>query len=257
MCTGHAPFRAESSYSVLRLITDKEPRPIREINPEIPEWLDQFIQKLMAKQPEDRVASAQEAAELLEAFLAHVQKPTSNPLPIRFSQRSRILSPSFLQRSFQGWMKMPRIISVGLLVVSFILIQLLTNISGVLQERDETRSLGLRVVTTLLPIAYLGAILAIAACVVAFRKLATNFRKVGTLATQHWKGIIAISLLIASSLGIYAFSLPGGEPFALPLKGSATDGKLKIGEPFPIIKGKDLDGREFVLGPGEYGDELH
>ncbi len=37
MCTGHAPFRAESSYSVLRLIIDKEPRPIREINPDIPE----------------------------------------------------------------------------------------------------------------------------------------------------------------------------------------------------------------------------
>ncbi len=35
MCTGHAPFRAESSYSVLRLITDKEPRSIQEINPDV------------------------------------------------------------------------------------------------------------------------------------------------------------------------------------------------------------------------------
>ncbi len=33
MCTGHAPFRAESSYGVLRLITDQEPRSIQEINP--------------------------------------------------------------------------------------------------------------------------------------------------------------------------------------------------------------------------------
>ncbi len=51
MCTGQAPFRAESCYGVLRLIADKEPRPIREINPEIPEWLCKIINKLMAKQP--------------------------------------------------------------------------------------------------------------------------------------------------------------------------------------------------------------
>jgi serine/threonine protein kinase len=50
MCTGHAPFRAESSYAVLRLITDKEPRPIREVNPDVPAWLCMIITKLMAKQ---------------------------------------------------------------------------------------------------------------------------------------------------------------------------------------------------------------
>ena len=36
MCTGRAPFRAETSYGVLRRVTDEEPRPIREINPDIP-----------------------------------------------------------------------------------------------------------------------------------------------------------------------------------------------------------------------------
>ncbi len=82
MCTGHAPFRAESSYSVLRLLTDKEPRSIREINPDIPEWLCAIISKLMAKQVNDRFASAQHVAELLEECLAHVQQPTSAPLPM-------------------------------------------------------------------------------------------------------------------------------------------------------------------------------
>lgn len=81
VCTGHAPFRAESSYSVLRLITDKEPRPIREINPDVPEWLCAIISKLMAKQANDRFASAQEVATLLEDCLAHVQQPTAVPLP--------------------------------------------------------------------------------------------------------------------------------------------------------------------------------
>ncbi|MCA9139886.1 MAG: protein kinase, partial [Planctomycetales bacterium] len=81
MCTGHAPFRAESSYSVLRLIADKEPRPIREMNPDVPGWLCAIISKLMAKQANDRFASAQDVAKLLEDCLAHVQQPTSEPLP--------------------------------------------------------------------------------------------------------------------------------------------------------------------------------
>lgn len=66
MSTGEAPFKAETTYGVLRLITDEEPRRVTEINPKIPEWLGQLIHKLMSKQPQDRFASAIEVAELLE-----------------------------------------------------------------------------------------------------------------------------------------------------------------------------------------------
>ena len=52
MCTGRSPFRADSSYGVLRLITDDEPTPVREINPEIPEWMCSIIAKLMSKTTE-------------------------------------------------------------------------------------------------------------------------------------------------------------------------------------------------------------
>ncbi|WP_146462519.1 serine/threonine-protein kinase, partial [Rubripirellula tenax] len=81
LCTGRAPFRAETSYGVLRRITDDEPKPIREINADIPEWLCAIISKLMSKLAEDRHASADEVAELLEDCLAHVQQPTTVPLP--------------------------------------------------------------------------------------------------------------------------------------------------------------------------------
>lgn len=81
MCVGHAPFRAESSYSVLRLISDKEPRSIREVNSDIPEWLCAIIGKLMSKQPDDRFHSAEQVAELFESCLAHVHEPTTIPLP--------------------------------------------------------------------------------------------------------------------------------------------------------------------------------
>lgn len=81
MCTGQAPFRAETSYAVLRRITDHDPRPIREWNPEIPAWLEKLVTRLMAKSPLDRIQSAREAAQLLEDCLAHTQRPMDNPLP--------------------------------------------------------------------------------------------------------------------------------------------------------------------------------
>jgi serine/threonine protein kinase len=81
MCTGRPPFRAENSYAILRLITDQEPRAIREINPEIPPWLCTIIRKLMAKDAMERYSSAAEVAHLLEACLAHLQQPTTAKLP--------------------------------------------------------------------------------------------------------------------------------------------------------------------------------
>jgi len=80
-CTGRPPFRAESSYGILRRITDTEPRPIREINPGIPDWVVAVVAKLHAKDPAERFLSADESAQLLEAGLAHVQQPTVVPLP--------------------------------------------------------------------------------------------------------------------------------------------------------------------------------
>jgi len=80
-CTGRPPFRAESSYGVLRGVTDEEPLPIREINPDVPEWLCVIVAKLMSKRPEDRFESAEQVFELLNDCLAHVQQPTHTQLP--------------------------------------------------------------------------------------------------------------------------------------------------------------------------------
>lgn len=81
MCTGRPPFRAESSYGILRRITDTEPRPIREVNTNIPEWLDIIIQRLLAKSLNDRIQTAEHIAHLLQKCLAHLQQPTIVELP--------------------------------------------------------------------------------------------------------------------------------------------------------------------------------
>ncbi len=74
--------RAETSLGVLRRITDVEPRPIREINPNTPEWLCSLVARLMSKSPEDRFANSLEVADLLGQCLAHVQQPAGMPLPV-------------------------------------------------------------------------------------------------------------------------------------------------------------------------------
>jgi serine/threonine protein kinase len=81
ICTGRPPFRAETAYGLLRRLTDSEPRPIREINPDVPQFLEAIICRLHAKNPADRFDTAEEVAELLEQCLAHLQQPTEFPLP--------------------------------------------------------------------------------------------------------------------------------------------------------------------------------
>lgn len=81
MCTGRAPFRAETTFGVLRRITDDEPRPIAEVNADLPVWLSEIIARLMSKNPNDRFESASQVAQLLEECLAHLEQPESHPLP--------------------------------------------------------------------------------------------------------------------------------------------------------------------------------
>jgi serine/threonine protein kinase len=42
-CTGRPPFRSETAYGILRRITNDDPRPVREINSDIPDWLCRII----------------------------------------------------------------------------------------------------------------------------------------------------------------------------------------------------------------------
>jgi hypothetical protein len=81
MCTGHAPFRASGTMAVMKRVIEDTPRPVREVNPEIPDWLDAIIAQLHAKKPADRLQSATEVADLLEQHLKHLQQPNIVPMP--------------------------------------------------------------------------------------------------------------------------------------------------------------------------------
>lgn len=57
MITGRPPFRASSALGVMRRVSEANPRPIAEINPDAPAWLCSVIDRMMRKNPEDRFES--------------------------------------------------------------------------------------------------------------------------------------------------------------------------------------------------------
>ncbi len=81
MCTGQPPFRADTTLGLLRRISDKQPRPVRELNPDIPVWLEAIVGKLHEKDPKRRYGSAQEVAEIFGQYLAHLHQPRLIPAP--------------------------------------------------------------------------------------------------------------------------------------------------------------------------------
>ena len=74
MCTGRSPFRAPTTLAVLRRVCDEAPRPVREVNRDIPDWLAAIIDRLLAKEPAKRYQDASEVAELLGRHLARRQE---------------------------------------------------------------------------------------------------------------------------------------------------------------------------------------
>ncbi len=81
MGAGHPPFRANSTPAVLLRVCDDQPRPLREINSDIPEGLAAIIAKLHAKNPAHRYASATEVAEVFRFHLAELQRTGSISAP--------------------------------------------------------------------------------------------------------------------------------------------------------------------------------
>jgi hypothetical protein len=74
LCVGRPAFRAPTTVAVIRRVCDEAPRPICDINPDVPEALCQLIERLHAKKPADRPASAQEVTDVLTELLAQLTR---------------------------------------------------------------------------------------------------------------------------------------------------------------------------------------
>ncbi|MFC1442301.1 serine/threonine-protein kinase [Streptacidiphilus sp. N1-10] len=69
MLTGDAPFQGRTPLAVMTQHVSQPPRPVRELRPDLPDALEQLVTRLLAKDPADRPASAQEVYRLLLPLL--------------------------------------------------------------------------------------------------------------------------------------------------------------------------------------------
>lgn len=114
MLAGRPPFRAESTYGILRRVTDDVPRSLREIQPDVPAWLEGITMKLLSKEPDQRFADAELVAKLLEDCVAHLQQPTA----IRLPEEVRQLQQSTMEQESKRFL----LYSVGLACAALLVI---------------------------------------------------------------------------------------------------------------------------------------
>jgi serine/threonine protein kinase/tetratricopeptide (TPR) repeat protein len=79
MCTGQPPFRANKTLGILKRVCDDTPRPLREINGDIPEGLVAIVNQLLVKDPAGRLQTAAAVADVLRQHLAHLDDPSLAP----------------------------------------------------------------------------------------------------------------------------------------------------------------------------------
>ncbi len=121
LCTGRPPFLAASTQGLLKRVRNDTPRPPREINADVPVWLESLIFRLHAKNPADRVQTAAEVAHVLGRHREQLPPPDSTtlmPAPPRSGGRK----PGRLFRAA----------ALGLLLV------LAAGVAGYLIFRDRT-----------------------------------------------------------------------------------------------------------------------
>ncbi len=93
ICTGQSPFRGSTTLGVIKRVCEEQPRPIRELNPEIPDWLCEIIARLHAKDPAERYQAAAEVADLLSQHLAQLQQSTQPKVIERSLPKSEVRNP--------------------------------------------------------------------------------------------------------------------------------------------------------------------
>lgn len=78
LLTGRPPFVGKNEYDVIYKQLNEEPKPLREILPDLPEWVEAAILKAMRKSPDERYATMREFGEALQNPPVEQETPEKN-----------------------------------------------------------------------------------------------------------------------------------------------------------------------------------
>jgi serine/threonine-protein kinase len=79
MLAGCRPFAGETIVDLLTAIALETPKPLSEVNPEVPALLSQIVAQCLAKKPEDRYPDCASLLDALERFSSGAQGSSSSP----------------------------------------------------------------------------------------------------------------------------------------------------------------------------------
>lgn len=77
--TGQLPFTADSPFVLLDHIRTTSEKPAQQLNPELPNWFSDLVHRLLKKEPENRIPSAQEVVRIFD------EQGGIKPLPVQSS----------------------------------------------------------------------------------------------------------------------------------------------------------------------------
>ncbi len=77
--SGRYPFQVPASL-IAREIVHSEPEPLRKVNPELPEGLEQLLIRALKKKPEERLETAEEFAASLYGIAQQLRRPAPAPV---------------------------------------------------------------------------------------------------------------------------------------------------------------------------------
>ncbi|HET6576067.1 MAG TPA: serine/threonine-protein kinase [Fimbriiglobus sp.] len=69
---GKPPFEGKTPLAVLRRVADEAHPRLRKVNPEVPGWLEETIDRLLEKEPRDRFQSASDVTEVFAGHLSEL-----------------------------------------------------------------------------------------------------------------------------------------------------------------------------------------
>ncbi len=93
LCAGRLPFEGASTMDLLIALGTEEPRPLRELNPAVPEALAALVHQLLAKKPDDRPQTAEEVRRRLRGIAQDLAAPSGRSGTIAHASSANATTP--------------------------------------------------------------------------------------------------------------------------------------------------------------------
>ncbi len=78
MATGRLPFEGNSAAEIFASLLTRDPAPVESVNPAMPEEFDPIVARLLAKDPAERYASAEDALQDLEGLQQRISASSAS-----------------------------------------------------------------------------------------------------------------------------------------------------------------------------------